>query len=220
MSTQEETIIKAEKRTLKGKQVSQLRRVGILPGVIYGHKIESQAIQMDRHTVSQQMSRITPTTLVTVDVDGNKIKAFVRDRQRDVLHGVLTHLDFLAISMTEKMRASVALELTGEAPVLDDAIYLLNHNLNELEIECLPQDMPERVMVDVSGIKTPEDTITVADLDLGEGVSILTDNSEVIVSVSYVAVEEAEEEEEHEFGLEAPEVLEKGKKIEGEEKVE
>ncbi len=80
--------------------------------------------------------------------------------------------------MTEKMRASVALELTGEAPVLDDAIYLLNQNLNELEIECLPQDMPERVMVDVSGIKTPEDTITVADLDLGEGVSILTDNSE------------------------------------------
>jgi large subunit ribosomal protein L25 len=219
MSTQEETIIKAEKRTLKGKQVSQLRRAGILPGVIYGHKIESQAIQMDRHTVSLQMSSITPTTLVTVDVAGNKIKAFVRDRQRDVLHGVLTHLDFLAVSMTEKMRASVALELTGEAPVLDDAIYLLNQNLNELEIECLPQDMPERVMVDVSGIKTPEDTITVADLDLGEGVSILTDHLEVIVSVSYVAVEEAEEEE-HGFGLESPEVLEKGKKIEGEEKAE
>jgi len=216
MSTQEETIIKAEKRTLKGKQVSQLRRVGILPGVIYGHKIESQAIQMDRHTVSQQMSRITPTTLVTVDVDGNKIKAFVRDRQRDVLHGVLTHLDFLAISMTEKMRASVALELTGEAPVLDDAIYLLNQNLNELEIECLPQDMPERVMVDVSGIKTPEDTITVADLDLGENVAILTDNTEVIVSVSYIAAEETEEVAEVEDTFGEPAVLEKGKKTEEE----
>ena len=216
MSTQEETIIKAEKRTLKGKQVSQLRRAGILPGVIYGHKIESQAIQMDRHTVSQQMSRITPTTLVTVDVDGNKIKAFVRDRQRDVLHGVLTHLDFLAISMTEKMRASVALELTGEAPVLDDAIYLLNQNLNELEIECLPQDMPERVMVDVSGIKTPEDTITVADLDLGENVAILTDNTEVIVSVSYIAAEETEEVAEVEDTFGEPAVLEKGKKTEEE----
>jgi len=220
MSTQEETIIKAEKRTLKGKQVSQLRRAGILPGVIYGHKIESQAIQMDRHTVSLQMSKITPTTLVTVDVDGNKIKAFVRDRQRDVLHGFLTHLDFLAISMTEKMRASVALDLTGEAPVLEDAKYLLNQNLNELEIECLPQDMPERVMVDVSGIKTPEDTITVADLNLGEDVSILTDYSDVIVSVSYVAVEETEEVAEPEIGVEEPEVLEKGKKTEGEEEVE
>ncbi len=220
MSTQEETIIKAEKRTVKGKQVSQLRRAGILPGVIYGHKVETQAIQMDRHTVSLQMSTITPTTLVTVDVAGNKIKAFVRDRQRDVLHGVLTHLDFLAVSMTEKMRASVSLELTGEAPVLDDAIYLLNQNLNELEIECLPQDMPERVMVDVSGIKTPEDTITVADLDLGKDVAILTDESEVIVAVSYVAVEETEEEAEEEVGFEEPEVLEKGKKAEDEEEAE
>lgn len=220
MSTQEETIIKAEKRTVKGKQVSQLRRAGILPGVIYGHKVETQAIQMDRHTVSLQMSTITPTTLVTVDVAGNKIKAFVRDRQRDVLHGVLTHLDFLAVSMTEKMRASVSLELTGEAPVLDDAIYLLNQSLNEVEIECLPQDMPERVMVDVSGIKTPEDTITVADLDLGKDVAILTDESEVIVAVSYVAVEETEEEAEEEVGFEEPEVLEKGKKAEDEEEAE
>jgi large subunit ribosomal protein L25 len=122
--------------------------------------------------------------------------------------------------MTEKMRASVALELTGEAPVLEDAKYLLNQNLNELEIECLPQDMPERVMVDVSGIKTPEDTITVADLNLGEDVSILTDYSDVIVSVSYVAVEETEEVAEPEIGVEEPEVLEKGKKTEGEEEVE
>ena len=217
MSTQEEIIIKAEKRTVKGKQVSQLRRAGILPGVIYGHRVETQAIQMDRHTVSGQMSSITPTTLVTIDVAGDKIKAFVRDRQRDVLHGTLTHLDFLAVSMTEKMRAAVALELTGEAPVLDNPIYLINQSLNEIEIECFPQDMPERVMVDVSGIKDAEDTITVADLNLGEEVAILTDTSEVIVSVSYVAIEETEETEavvEDSFG--EPEVLEKGKKTEEE----
>lgn len=210
MSTQEEIIIKAEKRTVKGKQVSQLRRAGILPGVIYGHKVDSQAIQMDRHSVSLQLSSITPTTLVTIDVAGDKIKAFVRDRQRDVLHGNLTHLDFLAVSMTEKMRAAVALELTGEAPVLDNPIYLLNHSLNEIEIECFPQDMPERVMVDVSGIKTPEDTITIADLNLGEHVTVLTDPTEVIVSVGYNATEEVATEG---VGAE-PEVVEKGKKTE------
>jgi len=215
MAKQEEIIIKAEKRTVKGKQVSQLRRVGILPGVIYGHRVGTQAIQMDRHSVSLQMSSITPTTLVTVDVAGDKIKAFVRDRQRDVLHGVLTHLDFLAVSMTEKMRAAVALELTGEAPVLENPIYLLNHSLNEIEIECLPQDMPERILVDVSGIKSAEDSITIADLKLGDHVTILTDNSEVIVSVGRVAAEEVEAP-----GVEgvagAPEVVEKGKKAEEE----
>jgi large subunit ribosomal protein L25 len=213
MSTQEEIIIKAEKRTVKGKQVSQLRRTGILPGVIYGHRVEAQAIQMDRHSVSLQMNSITPTTLVTVDVAGNKIKAFVRDRQRDVLHGVLTHLDFLAVSLTEKMRALVAVELTGEAPVLENPIYLLNHSINEVEIECLPQDMPERIMVDVSVIKTPEDSITIADLNLGDKVTILTDHSEVVVSVGYIAVEEPAEVS-AEAGAGEPEVVEKGKKTE------
>ena len=213
MAKQEEIIIKAEKRTVKGKQVSQLRRAGILPGVVYGHRVESQAIQMDRHTVSLQMTSITPTTLVTIDVAGNKIKAFVRDRQRDVLHGVLTHLDFLAVSMTEKMRAAVELELTGEAPVLENPTYLLNHSLNVIEIECLPQDMPERIMVDVSSIKTPEDSITIADLDLGKNVTILTDHSEVIVSVGRIAVEEAVETS-GEAGAGEPDVVEKGKKTE------
>lgn len=212
MSKQEEIIIKAEKRTVKGKQVAQLRRAGILPGVIYGHKIGTQAIQMDRHTVSLQMSSITPTTLVTVDVAGDKIKAFVRDRQRDVLHGILTHLDFLAVSMTEKMRAAVAVELTGEAPVLDNPIYLLNHSVNVIEIECLPQDMPERILVDVSGITTAEDTITIADLKLGDKVTILTDHSEVVVSVGHVAAEE--EAPAVEAAASEPEVMEKGKKTE------
>ena len=213
MAKQEEIIIKAEKRTVKGKQVSQLRRAGILPGVVYGHRVESQAIQMDRHTVSLQMTSITPTTLVTIDVAGNKIKAFVRDRQRDVLHGVLTHLDFLAVSMTEKMRAAVELELTGEAPVLENPTYLLNHSLNVIEIECLPQDMPERIMVDVSSIKTPEDSITIADLDLGKNVTILTDHSEVIVSVGRIAAEEADETS-AEASAGEPDVVEKGKKTE------
>ena len=213
MAKQEEIIIKAEKRTVRGKQVSQLRRAGILPGVVYGHRVESQAIQMDRHTVSLQMTSITPTTLVTIDVAGNKIKAFVRDRQRDVLHGVLTHLDFLAVSMTEKMRAAVELELTGEAPVLENPTYLLNHSLNVIEIECLPQDMPERIMVDVSSIKTPEDSITIADLDLGKNVTILTDHSEVIVSVGRIAAEEADETS-AEASAGEPDVVEKGKKTE------
>ncbi len=213
MSKQEETIIKAEKRTVKGKQVSQLRRAGILPGVIYGHHVGTQAIQMDRHTVSLQMANITPTTLVTVDVAGDKIKAFVRDRQRDVLHGVLTHLDFLAVSMTEKMRAAVELELTGTAPVLDNPIYLLNHSLNVIEIECFPQDMPERILVDVSGIKTADDTITIADLQLGDKVAILTDHAEVIVSVGHIAAEEVEASAVEASSTE-PEVMEKGKKTE------
>jgi len=118
--------------------------------------------------------------------------------------------------MTEKMRAAVELELTGEAPVLENPIYLLNHSLNEIEIECFPQDMPERVLVDVSGIKTPEDSITIADLNLGENITILTDQSEVIVSVGYIAAEEVEAPAVESVTGE-PAVVEKGKKTEEEE---
>lgn len=212
----DDIIIKVEKRAITGKQVSQLRRQGILPGVVYGHKVDSYPVQMESHATSLLMKRVTPTTLVTLDLDGKKTKVIVRDRNYDVVTGNLLHLDFLAVSMTEKLRANVALELVGVAPVLDEVPgSLLNHMLNEIEIEALPNDMPERIEVDITGIASAEDVITVADLNLDDKITVLTDENEVIVSVAYVA-EETEPEEIEEVSAE-PEVMEKGKKEEDEE---
>jgi len=213
---QDDIIIKIEKRTLTGKKVSQLRRQGILPGVVYGHKVESYPVQMDTHSTSLLMKKITPTTLVSLDLDGKKTKAIVRERVYDVVNGHLLHLDFMAVSMTEKLRAKIALELVGVAPVLDAVPgSLVNHVLNEIEIEALPNDMPERIEVDVTQLASAEDVITVADLNLGDKITVLTDESEIVVSVGYVA-EEAEPAE-AEAGSAEPEVLEKGKKEEAEE---
>lgn len=211
----DDIIIKVEKRNVTGKQVSKLRRQGILPGVVYGHKVDSYPIQMETHATTLLMKKITPTTLVTLDLDGKQTRVIVRDRTYDVVTGALLHLDFLALSMTEKLRANVAIELVGEAPVLDEEPNtLINHVLNELEIEALPDDMLERVTVDISGIATSDDIISVGDLDLGDKITVLTPAEEVIVSVSYVAEEEAEAET-VEVETE-PEVLEKGKKEEEE----
>lgn len=215
-TTHDDNTIKIEKRTVTGKQVKQLRRQGILPGVVYGHKIESYPVQMDRHSTTLLMRTITPTTLVTLDLNGKKTKVIVRERNYDVVTGELLHLDFLAISMTEKLRAFVAIELVGEAPVLDAVPgSLINHVLNEIEIEALPADMPERLEVDISKLEAAEDVITVADLDLGDKITILTDESELVVSVAYVA--EETEPEEGEDLISEPEVMEKGKKEEEEE---
>jgi large subunit ribosomal protein L25 len=212
----DDIIIKIEKRNVTGKQVSQLRRQGILPGVVYGHKVDSYPVQMDTHTTTLLMKKITPTTLVTLDQDGKMIKVIVKDRSKDVVSGELLHLDFLAVSMTERLRANVALELVGEAPVLDEVPgSLINQVLNELEIEALPSDMLERIEVDLSGIASADDFITVADLNLADNITVLTPSNEVIVSVSYVA-EEAEEEAEIVEEEVEPEVLEKGKKEEEE----
>jgi len=210
---QDDIIIKVQKREVTGKQVKQLRRQGILPAVVYGHKVDSYPVQMDTHSTYLLLRKITPTTLITLDLDGKKTKVMIRERKFDVVTGNLLHLDFLAVSMTEKMRASVAIELVGEAPVLDEVPgSLLNHMLESLDIEALPADLPERIQVDISGLVSAEDSITVADLKLGDKIEIHTPAEEVIVSVSFVAA--AEEASELGEGGSEPEVMEKGKKEE------
>ena len=207
----EEVLLNAEKRNVVGKQVKALRRQGILPGVIYGRHIEAFPIQMDAHNAALILDKLTASSLITIDVDGEKFSVLMRDRQRDVIFGDLLHVDFLVVSLTEKLRATVELKLVGEAPVADNPEVVVTQVLNAIEIEALPQDLPEVIEVDISTLETVDDEITVADLDLGEDIAILTDPNETIVSVGYVAQEEIAEEEEAEE-LAEPKVVERGKK--------
>lgn len=209
----DQIVINAQQRKLTGKKVAQLRRNGILPGVLYGRRLEKPiAIQMDYHTTSLLAQKLTSSTLVTLSLDGKEYNAIVRDRQRDVIFGRLTHLDFLAVVMDEVLRAAVSIELVGEAPVLKTVDAVITQAVNSLELEALPADLPERIEVDISGLETPDDVITVKDLKLGDKVTVLTDPEEVIVSVTFAA-QEAEAEEEA-VAEEEPEVMEKGKKEE------
>ena len=207
----EEVLINAEKRNVTGKQVKALRRQGLLPGVIYGRHIEAFPIQMDAHDASLILDKLTASSLITIDVDGEKFNVLMRDRQRDVIFGDLLHVDFMVVSLTEKLRATVELKLVGEAPVADNPEVVVTQVLNAIEIEALPQDLPEVIEVDISTLETVDDEITVADLDLGEDIAILTDPNETIVSVGYVAQEEVAEEAEAEE-LAEPKVVERGKK--------
>ena len=207
----EEVLINAQKRNVTGKQVKALRRQGLLPGVIYGRHIEAFPIQMDAHDASLILDKLTASSLITINVDGEKYNVLMRDRQRDVIFGNLLHVDFLVVSLTEKLRATIELKLAGEAPVADNPEVVVTQVLNAIEIEALPQDLPEVIEVDISTLETVDDEITVADLDLGEKITILTDPNEAIVSVGYVAQEEVAEEEEAE-ALAEPKVVERGKK--------
>jgi len=207
----EEVLINAQKRNVTGKQVKALRRQGLLPGVIYGRHIEAFPIQMDAHDASLILDKLTASSLITINVDGEKYNVLMRDRQRDVIFGDLLHVDFLVVSLTEKLRATIELKLVGEAPVADNPEVVVTQVLNAIEIEALPQDLPEVIEVDISTLETVDDEITVADLDLGEKITILTDPNEAIVSVGYVAQEEVAEEEEAE-ALAEPKVVERGKK--------
>lgn len=222
----EKIVLQAQKRTVKGKQVGALRRQGILPGIIYGKlgksHIDPVLIQLDLHDASLIINLLTGSSLVTVDVEGKEYPVVVREVQKDIIYGTLRHVDFMAVSLTEKLQTAVPIELIGQAPAEVKLAAVVVTGLSELMIECLPQDMPERIEVDATLLVNIDSAIYVKDLSLPANVEILSDPDELIAGVTYATIEKEPEEEESELDElldeEAePEVIEKGKKEEDEE---
>jgi len=218
----EKVVLKATPRTATGRHVRALRRNGQLPAVLYGHKLAPMAISLEAHEASQVLGKMTPSSLVTVDLEGEQYPSLVREKQMNYIRRTLIHVDFQVVSLTEKIRAKVGIVLTGSSPAVKDFNALLITGLNELSVEAYPQDLPERVVVDISSIANIGDGIHVRDIVLSDKVVVLDQPDEMIVlatapakeEVEEVVVEEAEAVEE---GVE-PEVIEKGKKEEeGEE---
>ncbi len=212
----EEFVISANVRNVIGKQVKALRRDGRLPAVIYGHEVAPIAIDLDVREASRILAGMTSSQFIKIDVDGITHTALIREKQRHPVRGNLLHVDFLAVSMTEKLRASVTIEIVGDAPAARDYNGIVVTVVEIVEVECLPRDLPERIIVDISTLVEIGDAIYVRDIDLPEEVSVLTDIDEVVVLVTAPAMEEKEEEEELEEGELEPEVIEKGKREEGE----
>jgi large subunit ribosomal protein L25 len=206
----EKVVLKATKRTVTGKQVSQLRRAGQLPGVIYGHNVNSTAISLEAHSASLAIQRLTSSSIVNIEMEGKLIPALVREKQKNYIKGTLTHIDFQAISLTEKIRTEVSIHFFGLSPAIKDFNATIVHNMDELEVEALPNDLPERIEVDLSGLAKIGDAIHVRDLSLPATVAVLSSPEEIIA----VATATREEAPEVVAEVAEPEVIEKGKKEE------
>ncbi len=216
MVEMEKIVLKAEKRNVVGKQVRALRRTGKLPAVIYGHRIDPMAIMLDAHESNLILSRASSTALVNIQVDSKEYPCLVREKQRNFIKGGLIHVDFQAVSLTEKISAMVGIELDGESPAAKNFGATLIQNLTEIEVEALPTDLPERYVVDVSKLAEVGDSLLVKDLEVSDKVEILTDLDEVIVVATAPRVSEEAEEAEA-VAEEEPKVIERGKKEEEEE---
>jgi large subunit ribosomal protein L25 len=207
----EKVVLKATKRDVVGKKVGALRRQGKLPAVLYGHRIETTAIMLDAHEGSQTLSHLTSSSLVTIDLDGKEYLALVKEKQRDFIKNRLVHLDFQVVSLTEKMRAKVGIELAGTAPAVKDFNAVIHTGLTEMEVECMAQDLPERIVVNISGLAELGDSVRVRDVVLSDKVEILDDLEEIIAVATAPKKEEIIEEAPVEEEA-APEVIERGKK--------
>jgi large subunit ribosomal protein L25 len=212
----EETVLQAKRREVIGKHVKALRRAGRLPAVLYGHTTDPLPISLDMREASRILPTITSSHLVTVDVEGEQHTTLVREKQRHPVLGSLLHIDFLVVSMTEKLRAEVMIELEGESPAVKEFSANLVTGQERLEVECLPGDLPERVTVNISVLKKIGDSIHVRDLQLPAAVEVLTDLDALVVLATAQAAEEVVEVVPEVVEAE-PEVIERGKKEEEEE---
>ena len=217
-------VLKASPRTATGRQVRALRRSGLLPAVIYGHNVEPISISLEGREAGRVLGRLSSSSLITISLEGKEYPSLVREKQQNHIKRNLIHVDFMVVSLTEKIHANVGILLTGDSPAVKDFNAMLINGLSELEVEAFPQDLPESIVVDISTLVKIGDGIHVRDIILSDKVQILDTPDEMIVLATAPAKEEVEEVVTPEAAVveesTEPEIIEKGKKEEeeGEEK--
>ena len=176
----------------------KLRATGRVPGVVYGHGDEPLHISVDHkelyHTIHTDAGM---NVMVDLKVDDQTFLAMPRDIQRDHLRGQLLHVDFLRIARDEKLEVEVPITLNGESKGVKEG-GLVEHHLWTLHVECLPQDVPDAIEVDISDLAIT-DVVHVSDLKVPSEVTVLTGSEEVVVAVvpaPTVVLEEVPEVEE------------------------
>ena len=212
--------ITAERRQETGKGAARtFRRTGRVPGILYGHGEESVAVSVDARELSRLVQSISvENTIVDLEVgDGGSYKVLIRELQRHPYRNEMIHVDFFHVAMDEKIYVEIPIVLHGTPVGVKNKGGIVDHQLRELEVYCLPGSIPEKVEVDISELDIG-DAIHVADLSIPD-VEIETDPERSVVTVLAPTVIEEPEAEIAEEELAEPEVIGKARE-EGEEEGE
>jgi large subunit ribosomal protein L25 len=214
----DEITLKAEIRTAVGSGVNALRRAGKVPAIVYGRHVQSFPVQVDAREFANVLRKAGRNKLIALNIAGKDAPqmVLVRDVQRHPIRHSIQHVDFYAVSMTEKISATIRVQCVGEPDDVRAGLGVLLQERDVLEIECLPADLIESVTVDVSKMKI-DDVVRVRDIVVPPGITVLDDPEAEVVRVTRV-VEAREEEAVAEPG--EVEVIEKGKKEAAEEEEE
>jgi len=198
----DELILMAEPRTVHGKKVKRLRREGLVPGVVYGPVVnETVSVSVNSRVFSKFYMNHGHSTIFTLQWDGGSQPVLIREVQIDPVRRDIIHIDFFAPNMNVKLRQSVAIALHN----VGDHEGVLQHVLNEVEVEALPADLPPEIVVDASGLAAVGDAIHVRDLVAPQGVEIVSHGDDVVASLVPEAAPTAEEEAEAAEAAEAAE---------------
>jgi len=183
-------------REILGKKVKHLRRQGITPVHLFGHGIESLALQCDTGELERVLAQAGHTGLISLKLDKEKKPrpVVIREFDRDWRGRKLLHVDFYQVKMEEKIKLEVPVVLVGEAPALKSKDNMLEHELETLTVECLPAKIPASLEVDISSFTEPGQAIRIKDIALDKDITVLNDPELVVVKISWRPVEKVEEE--------------------------
>lgn len=186
--------LKAKKRTIVGRKVKQLRKQGLLPGNIYGNKIKSQAVEILVGDFKQIFRKAGETKIVDLMLgDKDTHPVLIHNVQVDPLTGNPLHSDFYQVNLKEKVKTEVPLTLVGSSPAVAQKLGLLLQTLNDVEVEALPTDLPEKIEIDVTSLTVLDQELKVSDLKLPKGITVLTDPNLGVVKIGKLVSKEAEE---------------------------
>ena len=190
-------------KTKKGPS-GRLRRIGKIPSVVYGHS-EPVCISVDEHEFSTKFKTVSESTIITLKSEDKSYDVLVKDYQEDILKGKIIHIDFYEVEQGKLLKTHMPIRFSG-APVGVKEGGVLETVTHVLEIECLPKDLPEEVVVDISALELGH-TIHISDVATLEGVKYLAASDQVICTITHKRAEEevAEEEEIEEEAVEGEE---------------
>ncbi len=185
--------LKADKRSVTGKKVKQLRREGITPANIYGKAFESISIQLPVKDFEAMYSKVRETGLIDIVVGKDTYPVLIHNVQRNPISRDAVHVDFYKVNLKEKVKTSIPVVAIDDAEAEKQKVGALMQSLNEVEVEALPTELPENIEVSVAHLAAIDDHILVSDLKSPTGVEILTAPDSTVFRIAELVSQEAEE---------------------------
>lgn len=185
--------LSVEKRKVLGKKVKRLRKEGLLPGNIYGKDVKSESVQVPYKEFEKVYKEAGETGLVDLQVDGQVRPVLIHNIQFDPVTHETLHADFYQVNLKEKVKTMVPLLFVGEPKAVVNKVGILLEQLSEVEVEALPTDLPESIVVNVESLANVDDQITIADIKAPTGVALLTDAGQVVAKIGELITKEAQE---------------------------
>lgn len=187
----EKIALEASLREVSGKKVKRLRLKGLIPGVVYGHGTDPVNLSVDKVALKKTFDKAGTSALVDLEIkDGKKMKVLFHDPQLHYLTLEPVHFDLYAVKMDEKIETNIPIIFIGVSPAVDELDGNFITNKDELEIRCLPGDLIQNVELDISVLKSFDDTIHVSDVKVPDTIEIVDDLEDIIASVAAPRSEE------------------------------